>query len=189
LSASHTRHAGSRTVFCYLFSITYDPFCVTHFSECLTIRNRVMMQGLNDIQCATAITIRIGSTSVLNPHPTRAMNELCPESNCGWASGWLISSPRLQMITLRDWHQRPGRWISCSVRRRSKPNRAPTITPMSPGIRENDTNRIKEGGKAFEILRIGAPVFLRRYLFVRRVSCRAAARRSVAVAISRGPNT
>jgi hypothetical protein len=40
---------------------------------------------------------------------------------------------------------------------------------MSPGIRENDTNRIKEGGKAFEILRIGAPVFLRRYLFVRRV--------------------
>jgi hypothetical protein len=37
---------------------------------------------------------------------------------------------------------------------------------MRSGIQENDTNRIKEGGKAFEILRIGAPVFLRRYLFV-----------------------
>jgi hypothetical protein len=37
---------------------------------------------------------------------------------------------------------------------------------MRPAIQDNDTNRIKEGGKAFENWRA---VFLRRYLFVRRV--------------------
>ena len=46
--------AGSNTVFCYLFSITYRPFCAPHFSRWLAIRNRVIMQDLKDTQCATA---------------------------------------------------------------------------------------------------------------------------------------
>ncbi len=50
---------GSSTVSSYLFSVTYGPFCATHFSRRLAIRNRVIMQGLNDIQCATVAATSI----------------------------------------------------------------------------------------------------------------------------------